>query len=218
MGGIRKGSGRSKTGYYKGIYCGSTYELCWVIYNLENNISFCRFPGFLTDGNIKYYPDFILTDTSEIVEIKGYETEVVKIKTQIAIDNGYKIKVLYKKDLKHIFDYVENKYHTTKFYLLYDIYNPKYNLNCMHCLKNYNSERKPKKTNFCSRICCGKYRKKQNENNFIESGKKTRFKPKLSEEQILSILNDQDSYSMIAKKFNIHKSAVGFIKKKRRVS
>src|SRR6516164_8460315 len=31
-GGIRIGSGRSKSGYYKGIYCGSTYELCWVIY------------------------------------------------------------------------------------------------------------------------------------------------------------------------------------------
>lgn len=27
IGGYRKGSGRSKHGYYKGIYCGSTYEL-----------------------------------------------------------------------------------------------------------------------------------------------------------------------------------------------
>jgi len=54
VGGLRNGSGRSKSGYYKEIYCGSTYELCWVIYNLDHNISFSRFSGYLTDGKIKY--------------------------------------------------------------------------------------------------------------------------------------------------------------------
>ena len=127
MGGLRNGSGRSKSGYYKGIYCGSTYELCWVIYNLDHNISFSRFSGYLTDGKIKYYPDFILSDTNEIIEIKGFLTESVKIKTQLAIDKGFKIKVLYKEDLKNIFSYVEQKYFTKNFYTLYDDFKPKLN-------------------------------------------------------------------------------------------
>ena len=42
-GGYRPGSGRAKTGYYKGIYCGSTYELAWVIYQIDNNKDFSRF-------------------------------------------------------------------------------------------------------------------------------------------------------------------------------
>jgi hypothetical protein len=42
-GGYRIGSGRSKSGYYKGIYCGSTYELCWAIHALDHNIKFSRF-------------------------------------------------------------------------------------------------------------------------------------------------------------------------------
>ena len=36
-GGIREGAGRSKSGWYKGYYCNSSYELAWVIYSLDNN-------------------------------------------------------------------------------------------------------------------------------------------------------------------------------------
>jgi len=68
-GGIRNGSGRSKCGYYNGIYCGSTYELCWVIYNLDHNISFTRFSGYLTDGKIKYYPDFYIKENKTFYDI-----------------------------------------------------------------------------------------------------------------------------------------------------
>ena len=45
LGGYREGSGRSKSGYYNGIYCGSTYELCWVIYALDTQVKFDRFKG-----------------------------------------------------------------------------------------------------------------------------------------------------------------------------
>lgn len=69
VGGYRPGSGRAKTGYYKGIYCGSTYELAWVIFNIDNHIQFERFSGFIESNGVKYFPDFIQGNT--IVEIKG---------------------------------------------------------------------------------------------------------------------------------------------------
>jgi hypothetical protein len=121
LGGYREGSGRSKHGYYKGIYCGSTYELCWVIYNLDHNIKFSRFSSFLEKDGLKYYPDFLLNDKKTIIETKGYESEEsVKRKTKLAEFFGYDVKVLRKDDLKHIFEYVKQKYKTSNFALLYD--------------------------------------------------------------------------------------------------
>lgn len=77
-GGYREGSGRSNSGYYKGIYCGSTYELVWVIYRLDHNLSVTRFSGFIPYDNKKYFPDFI--DGNIIYEMKGYHTEAVDAK------------------------------------------------------------------------------------------------------------------------------------------
>ena len=33
---------RSKKGFYKGFYCGSSYELAYVIYNIDHNIPFLQ--------------------------------------------------------------------------------------------------------------------------------------------------------------------------------
>lgn len=78
LGGKRQGSGRGKHGLYKGIWCDSSWELAWVIYNLEHGISFTRYHGYFEyefDGKKhKYYPDFQLEDGT-IVEIKGYESK-----------------------------------------------------------------------------------------------------------------------------------------------
>ena len=41
-GGMRIGAGRAKSGWYKGIFCNSSYELAWVIYSLDNNVKFKR--------------------------------------------------------------------------------------------------------------------------------------------------------------------------------
>lgn len=119
VGGYREGSGRSYSGRYKGIYCGSTYELAWVIYNLDHHISFKRFPGCLRAGKLKYFPDFLMEDES-IVEIKGYHTDAVDKKTQLAKDCGYDIRVLYKEDLKEAFQYVYDTYHTKDLKSLYE--------------------------------------------------------------------------------------------------
>ena len=111
IGGFREGSGRSKSGYYNGIYCGSTYELCWVIYNLDHQIEFTRFPGKLVKDGVTYYPDFLLSDGKTIVETKGYEKqESVDKKTKIAESFGYSVKVLRKDDLQYAFEYVTQKY------------------------------------------------------------------------------------------------------------
>ena len=114
-GGYRQGSGRSKSGYYNGIYCGSTYELCWVIYNLDHAIKFTRFPGKLEKDNVAYYPDFLLSDGKTIVETKGYEKqEFVDKKTKVAESFGYSVVVLRKEDLQYAFEYVTQKYGADK--------------------------------------------------------------------------------------------------------
>jgi len=38
LGGYQKKSGRGKWGWYKGFWCDSSYELAYVIYNLDHNI------------------------------------------------------------------------------------------------------------------------------------------------------------------------------------
>lgn len=161
MGGYRKGSGRSKSGYYKGIYCGSTYELCWVIYNIDHEIKFSRFPGKLEKDGLVYYPDFLLDDRITIVETKGFEnSESVNKKTRLAESFGYIVKVLRKNDLQYAFDYVLQKYNTKKFHELYDEYKPKYSHLCNFCQKEYHTDRKIKtETKFCSRQCAGKSQK-----------------------------------------------------------
>jgi hypothetical protein len=153
MGGYRQGSGRSKSGYYKGIYCGSTYELCWVIHSLDHGVKFTRFPGKLEFNGVVYYPDFLLDDGETIIETKGYEAqESVDKKSKVAESLGYIVNVLRKKDLEYAFEYVQKTYNTTKFFTLYDEYKPKYSYTCSHCNMQYETDKVLKtNTRFCSR-------------------------------------------------------------------
>lgn len=178
MGGYRPRSGRSKSGYYKGIYCGSTYELCWLIHALDNGIKFSRFEGVLTDGNLKYIPDFILDDGKTIIELKGYEIqESVDRKTKLAESLGYTVVVLRKDDLQHIFEYVTNKFGTKQFHTLYDGYKPQYEYDCSTCgVRISKDKQKVTKEVFCSRICSGKFRKLTNSKNPITEKQKEGLK------------------------------------------
>ncbi len=178
LGGYRKGSGRSKSGYYKGIYCGSTYELCWMIHALDNNVKFSRFEGIITDGNLKYIPDFILEDSKTIIELKGYEPqESVDKKTRLAERLGYTVVVLRKNDLQDVFDYVENKFGTKKFYTLYDGYKPHYEYDCSQCGDKVLRDKQSKKSLvFCSRSCSMQHnRLKQSPSIWSASEKAKRF-------------------------------------------
>lgn len=216
MGGYRKGSGRSKSGYYKGIYCGSTYELCWVIYAIDNNIKFIRFPGKIEKDNLVYYPDFLLDDGKTIVETKGYEKqESVDKKTELAKSFGYTVLVLRKEDLQYAFEHVENTYKTKKFYELYDDYRPKYWHQCDCCKIGFKTDRKIKTAiRFCSRSCAGKYRKKHNFGNIdVEQGK---YKRILDKKTALEIYYRSDkSLQGLAEEYNLTKNAIWFIKQKK---
>jgi len=116
-GGYRRGSGIGKSGWYKGYWCDSTYELAWIIYQLEHNRPFKRNKQkyeYLFNGKTKkYIPDFF--QDGKLIEIKGYLTEQTKIKLKSVPD----LQVLFKKDLKKEFDYVVSKY-GKDFTYLYD--------------------------------------------------------------------------------------------------
>jgi hypothetical protein len=76
-GGKRIGSGRGKQGWYKGIYCDSSWELAFLVYYLDHNKNIKRCEEkreyiFNEETHI-YYPDFI-TDEG-IIEIKGYKSQ-----------------------------------------------------------------------------------------------------------------------------------------------
>ena len=107
-GGYRMNSGRGKKGWYKGIFCDSSWELAFVIWNIENNkpIERCKEKReyiFKGEKHI-YIPDFIVED--EVVEIKGYSSKQWEEK----IKQNPDIKVLYKNDIKPYLDYVISKY------------------------------------------------------------------------------------------------------------
>ena len=75
IGGYHKHGGKGHRGWYKGYWCDSSWELAWVIYNLDHGIKFerCkeRFEYEFEGKQSTYNPDFVLS-TGEYVEIKGW--------------------------------------------------------------------------------------------------------------------------------------------------
>jgi hypothetical protein len=82
----------------------------------------------------------------------------VQKKKKLAESFGYTVNIMYKEDLKYIFDYVKAKY-TNKFYELYDSYKPTFIYNCKYCGNKFNRNKKAEKDIvFCSRKCAGRER------------------------------------------------------------
>lgn len=108
LGGYVKGSGAGKKGWYKGIFCDSSWELAYVVYCLDHNIDIKRntqkFPYMWNGVSKNYIPDFIVNGV--LAEIKGYVTDqwLEKLKTYPDII------VLYEKELLPILKYVKSKY------------------------------------------------------------------------------------------------------------
>lgn len=155
-GGLRKGSGRGKSGWYKGIWCDSSWELAWVIYNLEHNIPFERnwekFE-YEFEGKTHYYlPDFKMED-GLFIEVKGYMDKKNKAKIT-NFEKPLKV-ILGKKENKIYIDYAKEKY-GNDFIKLYEgnPHNERKN-KCLVCGK-------PAKNQYCSRACSGKGARKRN--------------------------------------------------------
>ena len=110
-GGYRKGSGTGKSGWYKGYYCDSSWELAFVIYNLEHNIKFernkKRFAYIFENETHNYIPDWIVD--GEYIEIKGYWSEQWQAKLD-QFPKEEKLTVLTKKEIKPYLDYVIESY------------------------------------------------------------------------------------------------------------
>ncbi|WJV31938.1 hypothetical protein QTG56_25320 (plasmid) [Rossellomorea sp. AcN35-11] len=164
-GGYRKGSGRGKSGWYKGFWCDSSYELAFVIYNLEHSIKFERnFDSFEYEFNgkkLNYTPDFKINE--QYIEIKGYETAKDKEKHK---QFPHLLIVLKKGDMQHIFKYVTNKYGEEYIQLYNDYSESKHHCNnCGVEISKYG------KTGLCIR-CWGKTQQKVNRpprNTLLES-------------------------------------------------
>lgn len=186
-GGYREHSGRGKSGWYKGIFCQSTYELAWVIYNLDNDIAFERCKQtfeYIYEGKTHtYHPDFVLADGT-IVEIKGYHQPSVTVKQQAVLQAGYKYQLLYKNDLKICFDYIYKKYGVAKdnLIVLFDESKGYYTKTCEVCGKEFKTKNKDQRA--CSRVCNGKIR-------YGNQGGKHFYNPQTKEK---CMLNDPQEY------------------------
>lgn len=109
VGGLRRGSGLGKKGWYQGFWCDSTWELAWILYHLDRGLHPTRNRegfGYVFEGKPrKYYPDFILDGRHH--EIKGFlrPSDSAKIQAfpgELILWGAQEMKV--------ILDYCFNKY------------------------------------------------------------------------------------------------------------
>lgn len=107
--GYKKGSGRGKSGWYKGIWCDSSWELAYLIYCLDHKIDIQRnkemFVYEYNDRKYRYIPDFIVE--GELVEIKGYWSEQAKAKIKQC---SKPIKIIDKLSINPFLIYAKEKY------------------------------------------------------------------------------------------------------------
>lgn len=119
-------SGRGKKGYYKGFWCDSTYELAYIIYCLDHNISISRNKEYFIyeyqGKQHRYYPDFVVEGI--LIEIKGFSNGALPFKEQALKLSGRPYKILFPKDLQHIFDYILDTYGKQVDKNISDLYEP----------------------------------------------------------------------------------------------
>ena len=103
-----------------GSKCDSSWELAWVIYNLDHGLIFLkntiRFQ-YTYDNKIRnYIPDFFIPATNTYVEIKGYRSAQFDAKVA---EFPHSLVVVYENDMLDILQYVVTK-HGKEFTALYD--------------------------------------------------------------------------------------------------
>lgn len=186
-GGIRKGGGRTKKGWYMGIWCDSSWELAFLIYHLDkcNKIikNETHFEYEFNNKKYKYYPDFILN--GEYCEIKGYEDDKSKEKKK---QFPYKLNTYYTQEMKPILEYVILKY-GKDFIKMYEYSNNKnYSKQYDLCKCGNKKHKKSKQCNDCYRI----YRRIVNRPSY---------------EQLIKEINEL-GYVGTGKKYNVSDNAI----------
>ena len=124
----RRGVSRiAKAGMYKGIWCDSSWELAFIVYNIEHNIKFekCNesFEYFSSYDNKKhkYHPDFKY-DKSTYIEIKGWmnNSSLIKINEFRKNHPNLKLEIIDEAKIKPYLSYVKEKYGERFYEQLYE--------------------------------------------------------------------------------------------------
>lgn len=127
VGGKRRCAGIGISGWYKGYYCASTWELAWLVYQLEHNKTVYRceeyFDYTFKGEERKYYPDFIMD--GNYYEIKGYRGKTVDAKIKYFPDDKTLIIVEGWDRIKLYMDYCIDKYGQNFHEVLYENFKPK---------------------------------------------------------------------------------------------
>lgn len=102
---------RFKYGTYKGYECDSSWELAFVIYNLDHDIPFERckehFSYVYANKIHQFYPDFKIDGV--YYEIKGRDSDITQSKIK-CFPSHLILKVLFKDDIKLYVDYCIHNY------------------------------------------------------------------------------------------------------------
>lgn len=114
-----------KYGTYQGISCDSSWELAFVLYNIDNGIEFSRnrsdsFTYVYKGKEHRFFPDFLVGNT--YIEIKGFKAEDTEAKIQ-GIPQQVDFKILYYEDIQMYLDYATATY-GKDFTRLYDRSHP----------------------------------------------------------------------------------------------
>lgn len=100
-----------KSGWYKGIWCDSSWELALVVYCQDHDIAIERnrvaFEYEWQGGTRNYLPDFVVE--GQLVEVKGLATERDLAKWA-AVPEGEKFAVVSAQEISPILDYVIERY------------------------------------------------------------------------------------------------------------
>lgn len=123
-GGYRKNAGRGKKGYYKGLYCMSTWELAWVVYQLDHNqkVEQCKEHfEYMMNGKFHHYtPDFMINGI--YYEIKNWHRPDTDFKIE-QFPKDKKIVLIEGWEQNKVFvEYTKNKYGDNFDEVLYEKY------------------------------------------------------------------------------------------------
>lgn len=146
LGGNREGSGRSKCGWYNGIYCGSSWELAFLVWSIDMNLPIKRcektFTYYYESKIHTYLPDFEIGEF--IIEIKGYDTK--QFQAKLAYCSHINLLVFRKQDLQGIIKHVKDKYGNSYTDLYQERPTTSKSNTCKICPN-------PCKNSYCSRRC-----------------------------------------------------------------